>query len=348
MKELKDILEYNVEVEDQQDKEIIEKLANKVLDKLNDKDLVDKVHIMTISKCIKINDQEMYDMIICNEDSNISPNFHLQKFINHMKSDDNTEESDYDNFVDSIIEAFEYSMNTDNTVNDIQLDELQDLDKVRDMIFPRLISRKHNIKFLDKCPYALFGSNLAMIFYIEIPQKDEDDDSIYSIKVTDTLMDSFGINLKELIDIAIDNISSSNQMKFGDLCTVITRMMDISEEDAEVLKDADPGLFIVTNEQGHYGSAYLSSGALVEEMAKNLNSSIIIIPSSLHELLIIKADSNNIDECQERIDEVKEMVYQINREHVADSDILCDGCFFYDYENKVLYEENGLRIPFFD
>ena len=50
-----------------------------------------------------------------------------------------------------------------------------------------------------------------------------------------------------------------------------------------------------------------------------------ILPSSVHELLLLRADFPNLEPSY-----LKEMVCEVNATEVSDEDFLCDGAFKYE------------------
>lgn len=62
---------------------------------------------------------------------------------------------------------------------------------------------------------------------------------------------------------------------------------------------------------------------LLKSFANRIGGGFFILPSSVHEVILVPL-SEDLD-----IDEIKNMVYEINREHLEEVDILSDDVYVY-------------------
>src|SRR5699024_9459368 len=82
-------------------------------------------------------------------------------------------------------------------------------------------------------------------------------------------------------------------------------------------------LYILTNLMGVNGAAALLYPGILESAAKQIGGDLLILPSSIHEVLIQKWDGE-ID-----LEVAAEMVKIINRQDVAPEEILADCVYVY-------------------
>jgi hypothetical protein len=106
------------------------------------------------------------------------------------------------------------------------------------------------------------------------------------------------------------------------------------DEDCEWEGDADKddvcgGMYILTNQEGNFGAAELLRRDILCDIADRLQSDIIILPSSIHELIVIP-DENGDNE------ELARMVKEINITQVAVDEVLSDHVYRYERENKAV------------
>jgi hypothetical protein len=103
----------------------------------------------------------------------------------------------------------------------------------------------------------------------------------------------------------------------------IMRTSDCPEE----LKDFDiskskTGMYVITTRNGINGSALLLYNDIFEILATKLDSDIYILPSSVHELLAVKANMKSLAE-------LKEMVLSVNETVVSNEDFLSNNVYLY-------------------
>lgn len=93
--------------------------------------------------------------------------------------------------------------------------------------------------------------------------------------------------------------------------------------------DLDIPLMVITNENRYFGAF---EGFLLDnlkEVARNLDSDLIIIPSSIHECLILPTD-----ECD--VDYVRQMVYDVNNSILGNEEILSFNIYKYvKFKNEI-------------
>ena len=97
-------------------------------------------------------------------------------------------------------------------------------------------------------------------------------------------------------------------------------------------------MYVVTSEARVYGAGYLANLEELARIAKVLNGSYYVIPSSIHELLVIPAaDIEEEFEQEEIIPHFKEMINEVNNSCLEERDKLSDHLYFYNAErNEVL------------
>lgn len=99
----------------------------------------------------------------------------------------------------------------------------------------------------------------------------------------------------------------------------------ISPEDEEVCKKsfAEGQLVALTSTKNQFGAAAM----LFPDILDNFEMDLYIIPSSIHEVLVLPADYMPLDE-------VANMVWNVNGEHVDVMERLSNSVYFYNSEKK--------------
>ena len=88
--------------------------------------------------------------------------------------------------------------------------------------------------------------------------------------------------------------------------------------------------YILTNQKEVDGAVYFMSPELVGAIAEMLEDDLYILPSSVNEVLLVRAS-----EVKDGVDELKEMVRDANETVVSEKDILSYSVYRYDKENGI-------------
>lgn len=88
--------------------------------------------------------------------------------------------------------------------------------------------------------------------------------------------------------------------------------------------------YILTNQKEVDGAFYLMSQELVGAIAEMLEDDLYILPSSVNEVLLIRAS-----EVKDGVDGLKAMIRDVNETVVAEKDILSYNVYHYDKEHGI-------------
>lgn len=190
---------------------------------------------------------------------------------------------------------------------------------------PRLVSsdnlemvREHRIvyeEFLD----------MLILYYIEIDEV-SDDEGFASATLKYGMLEQVGITLQELKEYANTNLKQDYQIR--SLEDILFKFIgeDWKDEEAE---DVMP-MWVVTNNKGMQGAAAILSKEILTEVSTKFDSgNFAIIPSSVHECIVL---SEKIDS-----EELRKMVYEVNRTELQADDILTDSVYLYKNGKVTIY-----------
>ena len=139
-----------------------------------------------------------------------------------------------------------------------------------------------------------------------------------SVVVTDSLLKNTEINREELREAARKNLEEH---------TVIRGMQEMLEEMLGMDEDIRPAvpetIYVATNDKRLHGAAVMLLDNLLESFCKEHGfEEVLIIPSSIHEVLLV--DSKTLSE-----EEINGMIRQVNREQVDEWERLSDHAYKY-------------------
>ena len=92
-------------------------------------------------------------------------------------------------------------------------------------------------------------------------------------------------------------------------------------------EDLDCPMIIASNAAGVYGAAVLLYPDEIQKLANHLKANLYILPSSIHELVIVP------EKRKLPMEDLSAMVCQINRDHVCPEEVLSDKAYLYDRAN---------------
>lgn len=193
---------------------------------------------------------------------------------------------------------------------------------IKDRVIYRLVNYEKNKEILEDCPYIRLY-DLAVTFRW---LAHSDDIGISTALITKQELDIWGVSVHELLLEAERNTKRLFPPCIMDLNALLLQMgKDLSEFDVLI------PMYVMTNEQQINGATVLLYDNVIREFARKLNSSFFILPSSIHEIILVPAEEF------EDPSGLLEMVQMANHSIVALGDILSDSVYYYDLEIDKLY-----------
>lgn len=89
-------------------------------------------------------------------------------------------------------------------------------------------------------------------------------------------------------------------------------------------------LYVLTNSQKLYGASSILYSRILENFALTKKSDFYILPSSIHEVLLLPADS------QTSPVELNKMVQDVNQTQLSREDILSDHVYYYSLQEQAI------------
>lgn len=196
--------------------------------------------------------------------------------------------------------------------NEMQYLQLTDYEQARDRICVRLINTEKNMEMLKDIPSVPF-LDLSVVFYVLFDNGTEQ----YQTTVTNVLINEWGKDSHELIKTACDNTKRLNPMNVTGLDEMLG---DILPE--ECRDEGIPDVSVVSSRSGRYGAVYMLDISMLARTAERMDDDLFIIPSSVHEVLLVPRSS------AER-EELDRTVRSVNATALSESDYLSDHTYVY-------------------
>lgn len=203
-----------------------------------------------------------------------------------------------------------------------------DWEAAKGRIRAKLVNREMNRELLKKVPYREF-LDLAVIYYVTLDGLSESGTAAFT--VSDQNMEVWRKDENALYQMAVSNMRLDGEPVFEDMEEIIRSMIPDAMPDLAV---GIPKIrsYVLTNPKKIFGAVELLDGNTLKGIGDELGGDFIVLPSSLHESIIIPADGSV------SYQELADIVTDINRNVVSIVERLSDHVYL--YERK----EGALRI----
>lgn len=208
-------------------------------------------------------------------------------------------------------------------VGELSVDWITDYEAIKDRLFLRLNSRANLDGLRETAPLKeLAGLPVTASILVN-----SDEHTLGSTLVTYELLGEYGVTEEEIFERALEN---SPRIFPSSISTLAETLNEMGTEALSEETSGAEGMLVVTNDKKVNGASVLLYPGILEALSERMGGSYIVIPSSIHEVLIVKGEE------PERMKEISETVKRVNACCVAPSERLADCAFFYDGNDHIL------------
>lgn len=269
-----------------------------------------------LNKVMKNNGIEQCGITILEKDSNIMPTFYLEHYYEKYKEGESVEK-----LASQIVRLHE-----ENKVNEkLDVSFFQDFEQVKHQIVFKLINTKLNQKLLQDIPHKQFMDLSIVLYYLWDFKQFEN----ATVLIRNEHLKMWQVDEEKLFSVAMNNtetILGSETIKMEEILLNMLR----PKEEMLWLKNIDSKMYVLTNQYRLFGASTMLYDHVIRDFAICNGKNVYIIPSSVHELILIP-DDGQID-CSV----LNEMVKEVNETQLDRREILADHVYYYDYEDDVL------------
>lgn len=247
----------------------------------------------------------------------------------------------------------EYQKRFETFNKDIQM--VEDCNYIKENVKAVVISSQNNPLIEDKGSlYTIIkDTDMAFTYYLPII---EDNQVIGKTTLVNQNLKASGLSKEELHEAALKNTFKQNESVFIDMRSAlqVEKMKSLGIDAYEIdfnildancfnrerflkeLKENPGVMYILSNKDKLYGAVQMFNLDVLKTIASWLNSSFFVIPSSIHEALIVPKFKKVIDQ-EERL---KRIVDEVNEESASKEDYLSDTVYEYLYDEERLKAVN--------
>lgn len=206
-----------------------------------------------------------------------------------------------------------------------------DYEKVKGRILFRIIALPGNGAFLESVPHRRV-LDWAIVYYCKVYSEKE---GIGNITVRKEHLSYWGATEEELFFHAMQNTPKLLPVRQMDLEECVGELMERECPDDEKSEPELPGEIwqseerrplVLTNDQLFWGAGVVLYEGLLKRIWKQVGRDFFVIPSSIHEVLLLPEEGNGEDD----VEELREMVREVNDTQVLGEEILSYQVYHYD------------------
>lgn len=303
------------------------------------------VRIQTV---LKNNNVHLDALTILPKGQNITPSIYLNDYYRQYE-----EGTPLNTIIQEISDIYEAS----RCAFHVDTETILNFSCARSLVAYKLINYEANKELLETIPHVRY-LDLAIIFYLLLDSDAMGDataiitnehlalwktdvDTIYELAAHNTpiLLEINFMSLESLMrsliieDLKQEAAMYKEQEQISDEGMLSDQTLELMADDIlsqYTSEEPHPEMFVLTNSSRCNGAAVLLYEKTLEQAAKRLGGSFYILPSSIHEVILLP-DEQSLDPGN-----LAEMVKEINDHDVAATERLSDTIYYYDAESHIL------------
>lgn len=202
-----------------------------------------------------------------------------------------------------------------------------DFEKVQDRIVCKLINYEKNRELLKRIPH-LSCLDLAVVYYcmLDNPQLGNGMILIYN-----SHLEMWNVSKEEIFERGRNNTQKLLPYEFQGMGELLRDTL--TEEELAFKEEAaqeQVPMFVLSNVKKYLGAACILYDSILAEIGERIQDDFFVLPSSVHEVIIVPASSGAGQE------DLEAMVREINTTQVLPEEILSDRVYYYDRKSHRL------------
>lgn len=272
---------------------------------------------VTISqrRIAKNNNLVLDGLVITRHDDCLSPTIYLNDYFDAWQKND----VPFDDVFADILAQYRSAIPSQGA----GLKGLMDYERIRDNIVFRLVNYEKNAPLLSDRPNIRY-LDLAVTFLCLCSVHTEND---ATISIRNEHLSLWGVSPEDILSAARKNTPKRLPRMLMNIADLLPLAPPADEPFTPQAKDLAYPMYVLTNESKVHGAGCLLYDGLLEECAARLGGSYYILPSSIHEVLLIPESASPEPDC------LNTMITEVNRDMLAADEYLSDHAYYYDVKD---------------
>lgn len=269
---------------------------------------------ITIQDIIKNNDTHLDGLTILSPEHNLSPTIYLNHYFHQYEKGRSLADIKQD-----ILSVYRENCPSER----IDISFFTDYDKIKSRIIFKLINYERNKELLQTVPHYRF-LDLAIVFSCLIESAPA---GTATILIHEHHLSFWNITRDDLYALALLNTPKLLQYDLRNMTDVLKELfcdegtLPFNEDSSELCP-----MYVLSNQQKLYGAVCILYQNLLCDFANRLECDLYILPSSVHEVLIIPAYDHA------SYQELTDMVQDVNASQLSREEVLSDHVYYYSRE----------------
>ena len=259
----------------------------------------------------KNNGVTLTGLLLAEKDNKVAPAVYLDSYFEDYRKGKKIED-----IVVEIVQIYERVRKHQQV--DVQF--FSDYQKAKERICYKLIHYQRNESLLSGVPHIRY-LNLAVVFYYayENPLLGNG-----TILIQNSHKESWKVTTEELFRQAKENTERLFPADLIKMEEIVEELLGVSLDEEKLWDEKElVPMFVLTNRQRMFGAISIFYPEVLKELAEKVDANLFILPSSVHEVILLP-DAGAKAEC------LQEMVKDVNSTQVAAEEILSDSVYYYD------------------
>lgn len=274
---------------------------------------------------LKNNGVMLDGLLIRKYNQKVSPSIYLNQYYEQYNEGRNFLE-----IMEEILGTYEASQEESIQIG---LNLKYEFDQMKSIITYRLINYEKNKHLLRNIPHLRI-LDLAVTFHCIIRN---DEDGIGTVRITQEHQNNWEISVEELWKLASENTRRLFPAIIRPMEDIVFDLMNRNQLEEEL--EFNPGssnMYVLTNIKGINGATCLLYQGVLQDFASKLDCDFYILPSSIHEVILVPQVKNETMDFMNARLRLEEMVREINETQVAVEEVLSDTVYEYSQIKKLL------------
>lgn len=250
----------------------------------------------------KNNNQKLPVLMIRGEREGVSPVIHLKNLYEQVQNGQTLEA-----VIEEVMYVWEKAME-----QKVEIPEsFFEFEEAKERLFFRLVNLGMNVQLWEDTPFLPWNDLALTVRYLVT----ESEEGISSILVTEKEITRWGVTLEEVFAEAKIHTKRLFPAKIMEFSSMFPTLLQEKESNQ---------MYILTNTKEVNGATTLCYPNIVWEFAKKLDQNLFILPSSIHEVILVP--ENNAP----YVEDLKDMIRQANTTVVEEEEILSYQLYYCD------------------
>lgn len=231
---------------------------------------------------------------------------------------------DMDGVIDSVLELYGKIKPEES----FDVSKVLDYTKARYNLNGRLVNTEKNRELLKELPHRDFF-DLSLLYFVDVTH--DGDLGCASIRVTNDHMKMWGVTEDDLYRQFRENMEQDDRSELLPIADVLAEEADCLPENMGAAGDdvCRMPMYVLSNTRKLDGAVEILNERAMEKAAETIGDDFYILPSSIHETILIPAMGN-----WDRVDELAALVSCVNSSEVLDIEILSNHVYRYCRQSR--------------